>query len=254
VESLVSNVIGTSFMNTQHVLRIRWDIPYASWPVDRGRAFQQYRWKLFTRFTLPSLQRQRVPWLAWLWADPKLSAFHEELSLPDSRVRFVYDLDHAAKSMAEAQAERAFVIGRIDSDDMLAPETLDIVGQTRHADAARPFLQLFSGCAYDERRNRVLPWRNPSPAFVFRSVTGSDLAGGFPSLGGKHSHVHEASIHIRTPAPAFCVVLHGRNLSNGPEAEYAKGRLPRLLDSDARERFGLPKRSGVLMNLVRAWT
>jgi hypothetical protein len=240
-------------MDTQHILRIRWDVPFASWRVDRGRAFQQYRWRLFTRFTLPSLQRQRVPWQAWLWADPELNALHEELPLGDSRVRFVYDLDQEARSVGEAEAGRAFMIGRIDSDDMLAPETLDIVGQARHVDAARPFLQLFSGCAYDERRNRVLPWSNPSPAFVFRPATGADLAGGFPSLGGKHSRVHQESVHLRTPAPAFCVVLHGRNLSNSPEAKYAKGKLPRLLDSDARARFGLPKRSGLLMSLVRAW-
>lgn len=145
------------------------------------------------------------------------------------------------------------MIGRIDSDDMLAPETLDIVGQTPHVDAARPFLQLFSGCAYDERRNRVLPWSNPSPAFVFRPATGTDLAKGFPSLGGKHSHVHQESVHLRTPTPAFCVVLHGRNLSNSPEVEYARGELGPVLDSDARERFGLPKRSGLLMRLIRAW-
>ena len=240
-------------MGTQHILRIRWDVPHASWRVDRGSAFQQYRWRLFTRFTLPSLQRQRVPWQAWLWADPELSALHEKLPLRDSRVRFVYDLDQEARSVGEAEAGRAFMIGRIDSDDMLAPETLDIVGQARHVDAARPFLQLFSGCAYDERRNRVLPWSNPSPAFVFRPATSADSAEGFPSLAGKHSRVHQESVHLRTPAPAFCVVLHGRNVSNSPEAKYAKGKLPRSLDSDARARFGLPKRSSLLMSLVRAW-
>ncbi len=239
-------------MDTQHILRIRWDIPFTSWPVDRGRAFQQYRWRLFTRFTLPSLKRQRVPWQVWLWADPKLSALHEELPPCDPRVRFVYDLDHAARSTGEAQAARSFVIGRIDSDDMLAPETLELVGQSRHIDEARPLLQLFSGCAYDERRNRLSPWNNPSPAFVFRPTKGADLAGGFPSLGGKHSHVHAESVHLTTPAPAFCVVLHRRNLSNTPQAEYAKGRLPQLLDSDARARFGLPKRSSLLMRSVRA--
>jgi hypothetical protein len=240
-------------MDTEHILRIRWDIPFTSWPVERGRAFQQYRWKLFTRFTLPSLQRQRVPWQVWLWADAALRTLHEELPSCDSRVRFVYDLDQAAQSTGEKQAGRAFVIGRIDSDDMLAPETLELVEQARHVDEARPFLQLFSGCAYDARRNRVVPWSNPSPAFVFRPTMGVDLARGFPSLGGKHSHVHQESVHLRTSAPAFCVLLHGRNLSNTPEAQYAKGRLPPLLDGPTRARFGLPKRSSWLVNLIRAW-
>jgi hypothetical protein len=188
-----------------------------------------------------------------LWADPELNALHEELTLDDSRVRFVYDLDQEARLVGEAEPGRAFMVGRIDSDDMLAPKTLEVVGQARHVDAGRPFLQLFSGCAYDERRNRLLPWNNPSPAFVFRCVTGADLIRGFPSFGGKHSHVHQESVHLRTPAPAFCVVLHGRNLSNSPDAMYAKGRLPRSVDRDIRTIFGLPKRSGLLMSLARTW-
>jgi hypothetical protein len=244
-------------MDPHHILRIRWDVPFTrnAWHVDRGRAFQQYRWSLFTRFTLPSLHRQRVPWRAWLWADRELAALHAELPLDDSRVRFVYDLDEEARSVSEAEPGRAFMIGRIDSDDMLAPEALAVVGHAaRQVDAARRCLQMFGGCAYDEPRNRVLPWRHPSPAFVFRPMMGTDLAAGFPSFGGKHSHLHQESVHLATLTPPFCVVLHGKNLDNSPDRKYAKGTLPRWLDRDVRTRFGLPKRSGLLTRLVRAWS
>jgi hypothetical protein len=250
-------VTGSTANDLHHILRIRWDVRFtqAAWHLDRGPAFQEYRWRLFTTYTLPCLQRQRAHWQVWLWGDPELAGLHAELSPQDARVRFVYDLDREAQSVAAHDPQRLFVVGRIDSDDMLAPDTLELVAHSaQRADASRPVLQLFSGCAYDERRNRVLPWRNPSPAFVFRPITGADLREGMPSFGGRHSSVHARSVHVRTPEPAFCVVLHGRNLSNSPHAAYATGRVPPAIDRGIRARFGLPDRPTWLHRLAPRWS
>jgi hypothetical protein len=244
-------------MDVHHVLRIRWDVLFTrtAWHVDRGSAFQRYRWRLFTKYTLPSLRRQGAHWRAWLWADPELAALHAELSPPDARVRFVYDLDGEARSLGANEPRPLFVFGRMDSDDMLAPDALEVVGRSvQRTDAARPYLQLFSGCAYDESRNRILPWTYPSPAFVFRPIAGADLAEGMPSFGGKHSGIHKQSVRVTTPEPSFCVVLHGRNLANSPEARYAKGRVPREVDRGIRARFGLPERPALLSSLAQTWS
>ncbi|NOT28015.1 MAG: hypothetical protein HOP16_18175 [Acidobacteria bacterium] len=195
-----------------------------------------------------------MPWQAWLWADPELSALHAELSIPDPRVRFVYDLDQEAKTIAAPHSAQNFIVGRIDSDDMLGPEALETLERVQGVDAAKPYLQLFTGCAFEEARNLVLNWRNPSPAFVFRPVSVAELTAGFPSLGGKHSHVHRESVHVHTPAPAFCVVLHGTNLSNSPQESFAKGRVSRSAERDIRARFNLPDRPGVLERVARFWS
>lgn len=243
-------------MAVRHILRIKWDRLFTrqAWQVDRGADFQQRRWRLFTAFTLPSLQRQSVPWQAWLWADPELRALHAELPITDSRVRFVYDLDQEAATIAAAHDDQNVIVGRIDSDDMLGPDALESLERSEGVNAAKPYLQLFTGCAYDESRNLVLPWRNPSPAFVFRPVSAADLAAGFPSLGGKHSHVHRESVHVHTPAPAFCVVLHGTNLSNSPQESFAKGRVSRSAERDIRARFNLPASPGVFERVARLWS
>jgi hypothetical protein len=169
-----------------------------------------------------------VPWRLW--------RPNAEPSILDPRVRFVRPRPEA-KKIAGAHGAQDFIVGRIDSDDMLGPEALEALEGVDGVDATKPYLQLFTGCAFEEARNLVRHWRNPSPAFVFRPVSAADLTAGFPSLGGKHSHVHRESVHVHTGPGVLC--RPPRNQRAIPPGVFAKGGC-RSAERDIRARFNLP--------------
>lgn len=214
------------------IVRIRWD---RMWPAEDGSdrfperctaAWQQRRWELFTRFTLPSLQRQtHDDWEAWLLADLANANWHAPM--PHPRVFYVYD----EKNWARDFGREAFVM-RLDSDDMLAPGALAALLTAARSSTAE-FAQLDTGVAWDLNARRLWYWKNPSPPFYGRAA---DLSEGLPDFG-HHGKIRSRCEVVTTEQPMFCVLLHGGNISNNDRV-WTAGILTER-DRETRELFGL---------------
>ena len=217
------------------LIRMRWDIP---WHDADGRDrfayrasedFQRSRWGIFTRYTLPSLRRQtHDDWECLLFADPALKAHHQ--TPPDQRVRWAYG---GLTRDVEERTEDVYFM-RMDSDDMLAPESMAMLVRLA-PQVPRLYTQLDHGCAYDPIADCAYWWDNPSPPFYGRLWSGRD--GSLPEFG-HHVADREQAATLKTPRFAFCVLLHGGNISNQPDRSWCK---PATIQQglEAREVFRL---------------
>src|ERR1051326_5560838 len=116
------------------ILRVRWDLPWIDpatnidrFPERKTVEWQRERWRLFEKYTLPSLEAQtHRDWQAHLLADGALEDVHRDV-LPSSlldRVSIVCNPRDRAIFLAAELNDRAAFYMRIDSDDMLAPDAL----------------------------------------------------------------------------------------------------------------------------------
>lgn len=225
------------------IVRIRWDLPWLDaekrdrFPQRCTSEWQQERWRLFERYTLPSLMRQtHEDWEAWLLCDPSLASLHF-LQRPASGVIKVYNTREAARRIDEA----VFLM-RIDSDDMLAPDALaEMVHLARYRNPSdRPFVQLDHGVAWHEPTETLYRWVNPSPPFYGLIVTGEDVfeKRDLPGLG-HHGEARARARVFESDDPSFCVVLHGANISNSKDGSWVRGTIEGDRRAEIMRRFGL---------------
>jgi hypothetical protein len=226
------------------ILRIRHDL---MWPGPQGEDrfprrctldWQIERARLFRTYTLASLRRQNTSgWEVWLLSDSTNESLHKMVGIGtgDPRVRIEYHPNERAREIQED----VFLM-RIDSDDILAPDAIETLLGYAQTCSSRPYIQLDTGVAWDERTSTMYNWTNPSPPFYGRIVKKEELVGGLPGLG-HHVKVRENGecLVIKTDNPMFCVVMHGGNISNNTDRKWCHSPITGYERTIFMERFGL---------------
>jgi len=221
------------------LLRINWNVPILARPNDTRRespGWQRQRWDLFSRFVLPSLQRQTLTdWQAWLRCDPALRRLTDPMArrLRDPRVRLIYDTPAACAVLA-AQDPLRLVVGRLDSDDLLHPGAL-----ARWNQETEPgLIQFGHGYALHLPSGRLYEWNHPSAPFIAHVGDGRLVAEALPNFGGNHGKVHLKARRI-DDARWYMVLLHGTNLCNRLRESWRRRQLT------GRERVTVLREFGV---------
>ena len=226
------------------VIRSRWDLIWSGpngedrFPHRNTIEWQRERWRLFTRYTLPSLQRQtHADWECWLLADSANKWMHDRVrGSGDRRAVLVYQPNWWAKEIA-GDVDSIFLT-RLDSDDLLAPEALSIMVDASKDMGGNKYVQLDTGVAWHAATETLRRWRNPSPPFYGRVVTADELRKGLPGLG-HHGQVRPECKVIATDEPTYCVLLHGGNISNSPDRAWCNEAIVGAEKERIMKRFGL---------------
>jgi len=207
----VSTVLVTRFAVSWHGEQPGWEAP----------GWLRHRLRLFRRYTVPSVRRQRHPVDQWLVAlDTRVpDSWRESVSVACAGLPLVL-LDVAPVQRIEAWIElvdasiarsRPFVLSaRLDSDDALAASYF-----TRLLDAVDPdrpgFWNIPSGWQLLGRR--LFAIRDPSNPFVARLEPADGLVQTSSSL--PHDRVSESgSLHQVEGPGGWLQVLHDRNIRN----------------------------------------
>lgn len=213
------------------IVLVHWDTPMSSGNRRKDPEWQRERWRIFLERTLPSVRRQTYPGVeGWLLAAPSNREIHESLpgSEDTSPFRWVYDLPKECSQIPER-----YFICRVDSDDMLAPEAVELMVEGALGAPEKDFVQLVTGIAQNTK-GELFRWVAKSPPFF----GGLMEAGESPEFGN-HSAAWKRSKRLRTKLPMFCVTIHGLNTSTTDRCKALGARPLFSEQAEATARFGI---------------
>jgi predicted O-methyltransferase YrrM len=199
-------------------------------------AWLEERFRTWLAYTLPSVLAQSCEDFAyWLICDPANRALTQSLRacLRDERVRIVY-LDECAAQLRALPARDRYMVIRIDSDDLYAPDVASLV--LRRTERVE-FLQFNRGYACDLRTGVTRDWVSRSSPFAVH-IYGRELRDRGRWSEPNHTTIRGRSVAELDPGQ-FLVTLHGLNSSSSISASKRNGTLGSARAREVLRSFGL---------------
>lgn len=190
--------------------------------LDVAKAWVDYRFRFWRRYTLNSLLNQTNPsWESWFIVD---DVSYELLNgrfdtIQDDRVKIVFRNNQAAAGK-DAGDYDYYVVFRLDSDDMYRSDVTDEMMNIMVVDdeGLYEYMQYTHGYIYKPRTKQLKEWwrKHMSPPFFARIYTNNEWSqmvdsGKLELFDGGHEQVR---LHKRKllEAGRFCVGIHDLNM------------------------------------------
>lgn len=229
-------------MKTKVVWSIRWNLLWGAKPGSgksertperKTREWNDRRIDLYERFCQPGLVAQTYDdFEVWLKCDPELKCLTEHdpnrrplcKRLADGRFSVVYmpDLHDVARRKAvewEKDGYEAILACRIDSDDCLHGSAVAEMVKAAESMDDKKFVQLDQGLVYDLKTEVLRDWNNPSPPFIGRPVSISEVI-----KNGMPPNFHHAKVRPQCKTIRgrwyYLVICHGTNVCNRVHASF----------------------------------
>jgi hypothetical protein len=205
------------------VVYTMFNLPFRSARHDAAdSAWIAARIQIYLRFTVPSLLRQTDrDFRIWLDCRPgsenELAPHHAALAAAGVTSTF----DRGRRLLADIFARHgAAYFTRIDSDDMYAPDAVELIRALQREAGASQF---HGGYVYEAATGRVFRVMRKSPPFYTlrfergEIASASDIAAMLRLPGGQRGHnvVHDLFSPLRLPDARYCCVRHGHNDTTG---------------------------------------
>lgn len=187
--------------------------------LSRDPAWWDYRIDFFQRYTLASLRAQTMQdFHLWIYSERGLEKFAEPLRQVCPDAAFTFGEHYPAPDLA---ADDFVYLTRIDSDDLYAPDALEIVGAQEprvwprdNKGSGVEALMFRRGYLHDVRDGRWGVYEKQSSPFhtlAFPADVFCDPAKFRQAFEPKHHLICGAYPWRKLPDFKFCVLLHGRN-------------------------------------------
>jgi len=222
-------------MRVKHILVTsfnRWLKAGSTFTKGLDNDWLNYRWKIFTRFTVPSIAGQSNNDFDWVImcherSPTWLRERAKTLELP-CRVRFSFNQNDPALDDLNDPSLDAVLSTRIDSDDAFHRCAMARVRESFEADPySYEILNFEIGYQYDSLGERLAVVRRISPPFG----TKINLPPILDPLdtGGRHDTLHKKYVYknISHGDPMFLIVIHDANIQSKiyPTASFASRSL-----------------------------
>jgi hypothetical protein len=215
----------------KHLVKVRFDRRRA----DIDQAWLDRRYAFFAEHTLRSLRRNRCQdWTLWINCEAGMQHCVEKLlpRLPEgSAVTF-------GDGALQVEPCDCVYITRIDSDDLFAPDALQLVADCRPMLSGRVEASVFArGYIHELSTGRVGCYVNPSSPFHTLMIPYDQYRDCYAAIWhriGDHSRVRAELPCQVLPAWRFCVLVHGSNFLS--TFDYSRDR-----DAAVEKRWSLQR-------------
>jgi hypothetical protein len=198
---------------------------------------------LYLRYSVPSLRRQTVrDFIVWLDCRPGSERDLEAYlpALHEAGVRVTFDGGRELLASFPGEVEH-FYITRLDSDDLYAPDAIELISRLHGEHRASQF---YRGYTYDLASGAIHRVARRSPPFYSlrfardEASSSRDFSKWLAPMGSMRGHnvVRDRLRPVPLPDARFCCLRHDANAGQEPRGESVEAPYARR---EIRSRFGL---------------
>jgi len=205
-------------------------------------AWLDHRMRVFSKLTLPSLQKQVCKDFQWLvlydcdTPEPHLTTLKDWEALGYLTLMPDNQWQRSTVWKYTAGFKGPYITTRLDSDDFVHPKFTALIQNHSQLETV---MNLDDGAVFHAADKTIRRIRHPNNMFISKASADPEQH----IFRHKHSIMCQRfkTLHIRTPMPMWCIMVHDMNLANGRRISKKYGRGPEIHVSHPTLAFKTPK-------------